>query len=163
MFTRNSLFSILVFLICSCSKSNKTSVQASADKPEVTTQSKTELKAAPVPAAANAPITVSFIAMVKVEGAKLPKVGIVNQTQKGINGIEFEYQCFDQAGKDITGDLHKWGMTGAEPPADPLLAPEAKDDAVVGLDDAWIPDGTVRITTTPIWVKFADGTEWHKG
>lgn len=163
MFTRHSLYWILAFLICSCSKSNTSSVSTSTDEPEVTTQSKTELKAAPVPAAANAPITVSFITMVKVDGAKLPKVGIVNQTKKSINGIEFEYKCLDQAGKDITGDLHNWGMTGAEPPADPLLAPESKDDAVVGLDDSWIPDGTVRITTIPIWVKFTDGTEWHKG
>jgi len=113
------------------------------------------------------PFTIRFIEMVQKNGIMLPKVEIVNQTGKSINGVEFDYRCFDRFGRDITitniqDGLHSWGMTGAEPPAEPLFLPKSTNSAIVGSDTSWIPDGTVRITAVPVWAKFADGTEWNK-
>lgn len=111
------------------------------------------------------PFAIRFVQMVQKNGVSLPKVEIVNLTGKSINGIELDYRCFDQSGGDIThtnimDGFHSWGITGAEPPAEALLLPNSTNEAIIGFDTSWIPDGTVRITAAPVWAKFTDRTEW---
>jgi hypothetical protein len=113
------------------------------------------------------PFTVRFEQMIPSRGVMLPKVEIVNQSAKNINTLQFDYRCFDSAGADITitnvSEGHNsWGMTAPDAPANPLLAPKATNETVVGFDKSWVPDGTIRIIATPVWAQFSDGTEWRK-
>ncbi|MDI1313635.1 hypothetical protein [Prosthecobacter sp.] len=131
---------LAALLLCGCSKSHNAPI---TDTP---------------------PFTVRFVQMSQKDGVKLPEVEVTSQTAKAINGIKFDYRCFDPSGKDITlGDegFHTWGMTGADPPAKPLLPPNSTTRAIVGFDASWIPEKTARISATTVWAQFSDGTEWN--
>jgi hypothetical protein len=115
-----------------------------------------------------APVEIELVRMISPSGGANPatlgaptavEVRIRNFSQKDVEHVRMRFTYFDAAGGRLKEAMRE-GLKSPRFVPGPAILVNANSEDAITVDDPDRPEGTSRITVTPVVVGFTDGTTW---